>query len=94
MSEFPKWLLALAFVSMIPLLLSPLYLFGGMPFGTSESAVARFFIYLAMQLLWFVPVVLFFVGLDAWRRGFYKAGVSVLIVSDVIGIGGLVAFFV
>lgn len=93
-SDFPKWLLALAFVSLIPLLACPLYLFGGMPFGTSESAVVRFFLYLATQMLWFIPIVLFFAGLDAWRRGYYKTSLGVIITSDIIGIAGLVALFV
>ncbi len=93
-SDFPKWLLALAFVSLIPLLACPLYLFGGMPFGTSESAVVRFFLYLTTQMLWFIPIVLFFAGLDAWRRGYYKTSLGVIIASDIIGIAGLVALFV
>ena len=46
MSEFPKWLLALAGLSLIPLLACPLFLFGAQPFGTSQYGIVRFLLYL------------------------------------------------
>ena len=52
MSEFPKWLLALAGLSLIPLLACPLFLFGAQPFGTSQYGIVRFLLYLLTQLLW------------------------------------------
>ena len=70
MSEFPKKILALAALSLIPLLLAPLFLFGAQPFGTAESKFGAFLLYLATHLLWVLPIASFFVGLDS------TAGVS------------------
>ena len=61
MSDFPKWLLALAGISLLPVLLSPFYLFGASPFGTSDSAFLRFLLYICTQLLWLLaPVIVRF----------------------------------
>ena len=79
MSEFPKKILALAALSLIPLLLAPLFLFGAQPFGTAESKFGAFFLYLATQLLWVLSIASFFVGLDYYRRGFERIGVAVLL---------------
>ena len=47
MNLFPKWMLALAGVNLIPVLLSPFYMFGGLqPFGTSDSTFVRFLLYM------------------------------------------------
>ncbi len=90
MSDFPKWLLALAGLSLIPLLLCPLYLFGGQhPFGTGGNALTSFLLYLLTQLLWLVPVAMFFVSLDVWRRGFERIGVALAVVGVAMSAGGL-----
>lgn len=88
MSDFPKWLLALAAVSLLPVLAVPFYLFGAMPFGTSESGIVRFLLYLATQLLWAVPLTLFFVSLDAWRRGYERRSVGLAVLGAVVSLGG------
>lgn len=88
MSEFPKWLLALAALSLLPVLAVPFYLFGAMPFGTSDSGFVRFLLYLATQLLWAVPLALFFVSLDAWRRGYARRGVVWAVVGAAVSLGG------
>lgn len=93
MSDFPRPLLVLAFVSIIPLLLSPLYLFGAHPFGTGGNAFVRFLLYLLTQLLWFVPLVLFFVSLDQYRRGWTRRGWTLAAVSAVLSAGGLCLIF-
>ena len=90
MSDFPKWLLALTALSLIPLLACPLYLFGGQqPFGTSESAFLRLVFYILVQLLWVLPIGGFFYSLDTWRRGYYRRSVAIAIISDVIAGGGM-----
>lgn len=91
MSEFPKWLLALAGLSLIPTLCCPLFLFGGMPFGADSSAFVRFLLYLLLQALWILPAISFFVGLDAWRRGYEKRGVVINVIGLIVSI---VAFVV
>ncbi len=93
MSDFPKWLLALAGVSLLPVLLSPLYLFGATPFGTSDYRLVQFLLYCATQLLWLLPLVLFFVSLDYYRRGFERAAVAVAAVSALVACAGLAAVF-
>ena len=90
MSEFPKKILALAALSLIPLLLAPLFLFGAQPFGTAESKIGAFFLYLATQLLWVLPIASFFVGLDFDRRGFERIGIAVLLCGAAITAAGCV----
>ncbi len=93
MSEFPKWLLALAGISLLPLLACPLFLFGGHPFGTSSNTLVRFLLYLATQLLWLVPIAGFFFSLDSWRRGFSKRAVSVALASAMLSVLSFVLVF-
>lgn len=88
MSDFPKWLLALAGLSLLPLLACPLYLFAFTPFGTSDSHVIRFIFYILTQLLWVSPVVLFFVSLDLYRRGYERWGITVATASALLSVGG------
>lgn len=76
MSDYPKWLLALAGTNLIPLLLCPFFLFGGLhPFGTSENGFLAFLLYLLTNLLWIVPILLFFVGLELYRRCYEWPGI-------------------
>lgn len=94
MSDYPKWLLALAGVSLLPLLACPLYIWGAQPFGTSDSHFIRFLLSLLTQLLWIVPLTLFFVCLELYRRGWERAGIAVAAVSAAIAAGGAwMAFF-
>lgn len=94
MSDFPKWLLALAGVSVIPSLVCPLYLFGAHPFGLSDSHFVRFLLYILTQTLWLVPLALFFVSLDQYRRGWERRGIFIAIASALIAIwGAWISFF-
>lgn len=88
MNEFPKWLLALAGISLLPVLCSPFYLFAAQPFGTSESSFVRFLLYLATQLLWVIPLALFFVSLDRYRRGHERSAVVIASLSALLTLGG------
>jgi hypothetical protein len=79
MKDFPKWLLALAFVCIVPLFVSPFYLFGAITLvATPDNGVLRFGAYVLQNLLWLAPILCFFVGLDRYRRGFHKSGVAVV----------------
>ncbi|MDO4930769.1 MAG: hypothetical protein Q4E59_06520 [Bacteroidales bacterium] len=79
MREFPKWLLALAFLSLTSVLSSPFYMFGGVAvFGHSEYAVVNFLLFLLQNLLWVLPVLLFFGSLELYRIGLKRAGVAVV----------------
>lgn len=92
-SDFPKWMLALAGFSLLPVLLSPFYLFGAHPLGTSENGFVRFLLYLATQGFWFVPLLLFFSSLDQYRRGFEKTGIAIALISAAIALtGGILVF--
>lgn len=85
MSDFPKWLLALAGTNLIPVLLSPFFLFGGLaPFGESDNGVIAFLLYVLSNLLWIVPLILFFVGLDLYRRLFEWLGIAVNVVGALL----------
>lgn len=78
MSDFPKWLLALAGTNLIPILLCPFFLFGGLqPFGQSEVWILNFLLYILGNLLWVVPLLLFFAGLELYRRCFEVPGIIV-----------------
>lgn len=90
MKDFPKWLLALAFVCIVPILVSPVYLFGAMAlFGQGQTGVVRFLAYVAQNLLWLLPIVAFFVGLDRYRRGFYKSGIAVVIAGVALAVASV-----
>lgn len=94
MSDFPKWMLALAGVNLLPLLLSMFYLFGAAPFGTSDSSWCRFLLYVLTQMLWLVPLVLFFASLEAYRRGYERWGVSLALVGVAVTVAGIVLLLV
>lgn len=80
MNQFPRWMLALAGVCLVPVLLAPFYMFGGLtPFGTSEVGFVRFLLYLLTNAIWLVPSLLFFVSLDLYRRGYERRGVCVAV---------------
>lgn len=82
MKDFPKWLLALAGTGLLPLLTAPFYLLGAArPFGTSDSVLLRFLLFVAANLTWLLPVAAFFVSLDRYRRGYRRSGVAVAVVA-------------
>jgi len=90
MSDFPKWLLALAGINLLPILLCPFFLFGGfLPLGSSENIVLAFLLYLLNQLLWLAPILLFFLGLDLYRRLFTWPGIAVCIIGALITIADI-----
>ena len=93
MSEFPKWLLALAGLSLIPLLACPLFLFGAQPFGTSQYGIVRFLLYLLTQLLWLAQTASFFVTLDLWRRGYNKASIALGTAAVVVSVLAFILIF-
>ncbi len=82
MEQYPKWLLALAFPCLLPVLLSIFFLFGGLrPFGRSEHIVVDFILFLAANLLWILPVLLFFAGLYAFGRTYERLSIGLLTVG-------------
>ena len=87
MNEFPKWKLLLSALNLIPVLLSPFYLFGAHPLGTASSSLLRFLLYVLTQCFWLLPLVLFFVSLDAYRRGYSLRA----FVFDAIGLAIMVS---
>lgn len=90
MQDFPKWMLALAGSNLVGILLAPLYLFGGLqPFGPSGSLVLRFLQYLLVQSFWIVPLLLFFVSLDRYRRGWPARGIAFALIGAAIEICGI-----
>ena len=95
MSDFPKWMLALAGTNLIPLLLCPLFMFGGLHlFGESEYAVLNFLFYVLTNLLWLIPVILFFVSLHLYRRCFEVPGIVVAVFGMLLTIADIVLLFV
>jgi hypothetical protein len=94
MSDFPKWLLALAFTNLIPLIICPLFLFGGIrPFGTTDYAVINFLLYLLVQLLWIVPCGLFFLGLHLWRNCFELPAIVLVALGFLMTIADIILLF-
>lgn len=91
MSDFPKWLLALAGTNLIPVLLCPFFLFGGLrPFGESEYMLVNALCYLLLQALWLLPILLFFASLHLWRECYEQLAVGVavfgllLVIADIV----------
>ena len=68
MSQYPKWFLALNFPNIIiPMIVMIFYMFGGVhPFGDVDNFFWSFVIYIFTQLLWIVPIILFFISLISW----------------------------
>ena len=68
MSQYPKWFLAINFPNIIfAMAMMTFFMFGGVhPFGDVDSVFWSFIIYLFTQLLWMVPIVLFFISVFAW----------------------------
>ncbi len=86
-------MLALAFVNLASLFTSIFFLFGAEPFGTSESSFIRFLLYIATQLLWLVPIALFFLSLNTYRRGYERTGTALALTGDVVTIISIVLLF-
>lgn len=85
MSNYPKWLLALVAVNVLPLLLCIFFLFGGMLALRAACAPwLRAVAYVGVQLLWLLPVASIFVGLDLHIRGWERAGVAVIVAGNVL----------
>ena len=61
-----------------------------MPFGGESNSIVRFLLYLVLQALWILPAVSFFVGLDAWRRGYEKRGVIIHVLGLILSIAAFV----
>lgn len=77
-------MLALAGFNLISALLSIFFLFGAEPFGTSDSSIVRFLLYIAAQLFWLLPIVLFFISLDTYRRGYERIAATLAATGDAI----------
>lgn len=94
MRLFPLWLLVLAGVNLLPVFVAPFYLFGGLhPFGTSESGVVAFLLYLLTNLIWAVPILLFFLSLDLYHKARKTAGVVVASAGVVLTAASVVYLF-
>lgn len=82
MREYPKWLLAMAFTGLTSVLTSPFYMFAGIHlFGESENGFVSFLLYILQNLLWVLPVLLFFACLEFYRIGMQRTGVVLAVVS-------------
>ncbi len=88
MKDFPKWMLALAGINLLPVLLSPLYLFGGLPLCQGTSGLSYLLFYVLTQLAWVAPLALFFASLDFYRRGFEAVGIALALAGCLISAGG------
>lgn len=85
MREFPKWLLAMTFAGLSSVLTSPFYMFGGLHiFGESETGFVNFLLYVFQNLLWVLPVLLFFATLEFYRIGMKRTGVVIASISLII----------
>ena len=85
MKNYPKWLLALAFLNTMPVFLSVFFLFGGLfKAPSSWGAFIGLLIYLLINLLWILPIVAFFIGLNDYRRGYQKRGIAILVCGNIL----------
>ena len=85
MFDLPKWLLALAFFNVLSLLSSVFLLFGNyMPFGYIENGVVRVLAYIALQLLWVLPIASFFAGIMCYDYGHRRLGPLILVAGNLL----------
>ena len=68
MDQYPKWFLAINFPNVIIAMGMMIFLmFGGLhPLGEVSSLFWSFMLYLITQLLWVLPIALFFISIFAW----------------------------
>ncbi len=82
MNVFPKWFLCLCFPALLSVLVSPLYLFGGLNlFGYSGGWFTGALFFLLQNLIWLTPVILFFVSLHIFAQGYEKSGVALAVLN-------------
>lgn len=74
MKEFPRWYLTLSFMTLWPLIVVPVFLMWQPRTGHS---VLNILAYIAVNLIWIVPVVMFFLGLNEYRRGYHKRAYAI-----------------
>lgn len=75
----------MAFAGLSSVLTSPFYMFGGLHiFGESETGFVNFLLYVFQNLLWVLPVLLFFATLEFYRIGMKRTGVAVAVTSLII----------
>lgn len=86
MKDFPWWVLLLNGILLIPVLLCPLFLFGGLYVFRSENQVLQAVNYVLVQLVWMLPVILGFKSLDLYRRGWTVKSVSLSVITLVLTI--------
>lgn len=84
MSLYPKWLLLLAAICILPAVLSPFYIF----VFPSELTFFGVVGYIMKQLLWFFPAYSAYKGLDYYYREFERLGIGVTAFGAVVAIGG------
>lgn len=91
MKEFPILLRILAGLCLVPVLWGmSFYMFGAvMPFGTSQNAMLRLLLYLVSQTLWIIPVAMFFVSLNEYRRGYTTRSYCYAVLGVAVGIVSL-----
>ena len=86
MKDFPWWVLLLNGILLIPVLLCPLFLFGGLYVFRSENTALQAVNYVLVQLVWMLPVILGFKSLDLYRRGWTVKSISLSVITLVLTI--------
>lgn len=83
MYQYPKWLLCILLPSLlIPIGTSIFYLFGGIHFyPEKENVVFCIIQYVVIQLLWLLPLVLFFSSLYLCKQGKERASYIIALVA-------------
>lgn len=95
MKEFPWPLRILAGLCLAPALWGILFYSIGMvrPFGSSSNIVLALLLYLLNQLVWLVPVAMFFVSLNEYRRGYNTRAYCCAVAGVALAVISLVACF-
>lgn len=95
MSQYPKWFLAISFPNVIvAMMLMIFFLFGGIhPFGDVDALFWSFILYLFTQLLWIVPVVLFFLSIFAWGGARERLAVGCCVAGWVVNIAAFLLVY-
>ena len=90
MKGFPLGVILAAGANLLPALLIPFYLFGGLhPFGISHSDFINFLLFLLTNLLWVIPVFLFFRSLSFYDRGYKKLGMAIAVLGWFVTIAAI-----
>lgn len=81
--KYPWWLWVLCAISLWPVLMSPLFIFGSVfPFDAPENVFEKIIQRIITNLPWIIPVFASFKSFDLYRRGWELRAAVIAVVTS------------